>query len=254
MNGVATEIFNRYEEKYIITDEVYRQLKPQLEKFMELDEHSRNGSFYTICNIYYDTPDNDLIRKSIERPTYKEKLRLRSYGVVSPSDNVYLEIKKKYNGYVFKRRLSITLNEANCYLENRQRPESMSFKSEQVLNEIDFMVSRYSGLQPAVFLSYDRNALFGVEDKSFRITFDTNIRSRRYDLSMDKGIYGDLLLPQDQWVMEVKIRNVVPLWLAELLSEHKIYPVSFSKYGTEYKKTLSSQNNAVSREYLKLYA
>jgi SPX domain protein involved in polyphosphate accumulation len=252
---MSMEVFNRYEKKYIITDDIYRLIKPQLEEYMEIDVHSRNGGFYTICNIYYDTPDNQIISKSIERPVYKEKLRLRSYGVVGPKDQVFLEIKKKFNGCVNKRRTSLTLEEAYRYLETKQRPELPEHRNEQILNEIDFMIQRYEILRPTLFLSYDRNALYGMENKNFRITFDTNIRTRRYDLGLEYGNYGELLLPEKQWIMEFKINQAVPLWLAQLLSRYKIFPASFSKYGTEYQRTmLNSSNTHISREYGKIYA
>lgn len=252
---MSIDVFNRYEKKYIINDEIYRLIKPQLEEYLVVDAHSRNGDFYTICNIYYDTPDNEIIRKSIERPAYKEKLRLRSYGVVGPKDKVYLEIKKKFNGCVNKRRTSITLEEACRYLETKQKPEPLNQMNAQILNEIDFMVHRYENLRPALFLSYDRSALFGMEDKNFRITFDTNIRTRRYDMGLEYGNYGELLLPKDQWVMEVKMNGTTPLWFAQLLSGYQIYPVSFSKYGTEYQRSMLNSNNShISREYSKIYA
>jgi hypothetical protein len=255
MKQVASEVFNRYEKKYIITDEIYQLMKPQLEEYMEVDDHSRNGDFYTICNIYYDTPDSEIIRKSIEGPVYKEKLRLRSYGVVEKNNRVYLEIKKKFDGCVNKRRTSLTLEEAYHYLDTRNQPEPLNPMNGQILNEIDFLFHKYKVLQPKLFLAYDRNALFGIEDKSFRVTFDTNIRTRRYDLVLDKGIYGELLLPKDQWLMEVKMKDVVPLWFAKLLSKYKVYPVSFSKYGMEYQRTMAKNNQShVSREYIKIYA
>ncbi|MDF2941197.1 MAG: hypothetical protein K0S01_55 [Herbinix sp.] len=235
---MAIEVFNRQEEKFIISDDVYRSIKPQLEEYMEVDSHSRNGDFYTICNIYYDTPNNEMIRKSIEKPAYKEKLRLRSYGTVGLRDKVFLEIKKKFNGSVNKRRTSIILEDAYRYIETKQKPEARYLMNEQVLDEIDYMLHRYPSLQPALFLSYDRNAMFGIEDKNFRITFDNNIRTRRYDLSLDKGNYGDLLLPTGLWIMEAKLNNTAPLWFAELLSRYKIYPATFSKYGEEYRKTV----------------
>jgi SPX domain protein involved in polyphosphate accumulation len=253
MLQMATLVFNRYEKKFIISDEIYRQMKPQLEEYMELDAHSRSGDFYTICNVYYDTADNEIIRKSIEKPAYKEKLRLRSYGIVGKKDKVYLEIKKKLNGCVNKRRTSITLEDAYRYIETRQKPLAKNQMNEQILNEIDFMVQRYPTLHPALFLSYDRNAMFGIEDKNFRITFDTNIRTRRNDVGLDKGNYGELLLPEGWWVMEAKISRAAPLWFAELLSRYKIYPTSFSKYGTEYMRTVRHSNiQDIGPEYKKM--
>jgi hypothetical protein len=249
---VAIEVFNRYESKFIISDDIYRKIKPLMEEYMEVDAHSRNGEFYSICNIYYDTPDNEIIRKSIEKPAYKEKLRLRSYGVAGGKDWVYLEIKKKFNGRVNKRRTSILLEDAYHYLATKQKPEPRGRMNEQILNEIDFMVQRYLVLKPALFLSYDRNAMFGIEDKDLRITFDTNIRTRRQNVGLDTGNYGDLLLPEGLWVMEVKVKNTIPFWLAELLAVYKIYPASFSKYGTEYKRFIT--NSGLNLEFTKIYA
>ena len=245
---MAIEVFNRYEKKFIITDEIYRLIKPQLEEYMEVDNFSRNGEFYTICNIYYDTADNEIIRKSIEKPAYKEKLRLRSYGVVGPQDKVYLEIKKKFNGCVNKRRTSILLEDAYQYLQTKQKPGTNTLMNEQILNEIDFIIQRYPTLHPALYLSYDRNAMFDKDNKNFRITFDTNILTRRYDLGLHYGVYGDLLLPRGQWIMEVKVDKAAPVWFAELLSKHKIYPVSFSKYGTEYTRSILPEHKQIAIE------
>lgn len=204
---------------------------------MEVDSHSKNGDFYRICNVYYDTPTNEIIRKSINKPVYKEKLRLRSYGIVGLQDKVYLEIKKKYRGLVNKRRTSIQLGEAYQYIDTKEKPELQSYMNGQVLNEIDYFLQRYT-LIPALYLSYDRNAMYGKEDSSFRITFDTNIRTRRYDVGLDKGNQGDLLLPQNIWIMEAKMERAAPLWFVEILSRYKLYQTSFSKYGTEYKRTI----------------
>lgn len=234
---MAIEVFNRYEQKYVITDDIYQKVRPALEEYMEVDDYSRNGEFYTICNIYYDSPNNDVIRKSIDKPVYKEKLRLRSYGVVKKSDKVFLEIKKKYKGLVNKRRTSILLGDAYQYFETKKKPDIKHFMNEQILSEIDYMIQKYS-LQPAVFLSYDRNALFGMEDQNFRVTFDTNIKTRRYDIGLDYGNYGEILLPHNYWIMEAKTDKAVPLWFTQLLSAYRIYPASYSKYGTEYQKNI----------------
>lgn len=231
---MAIEVFNRYEKKYRIRDDTYHRLREELSRYMESDAHSRNGDFYTICNIYYDTPDSYLIRKSIDGSIYKEKLRLRSYGTVTPEDKVFLEIKKKYKRLVNKRRTKILLSDAYTYLETKEKPEVKEFMNGQVLNEIDYMIHRME-LTPKIFLSYDRCAMFGKEDKEFRVTFDRNITTRRHDLGLHYGVYGDKLLEEDEWIMEVKIDRAMPLWMTEILSEYEIYPASFSKYGTEYK-------------------
>lgn len=237
---MAIEVFNRYEKKYRIRDDTYQKLKCALAQYMEPDAHSRDGDFYTICNIYYDTPDNYLIRKSIDGSVYKEKLRLRSYGTVTPEDKVFLEIKKKYKRLVNKRRTKILLPEAYRYIESKEKPEVKQFMNGQVLNEIDYMIHRMN-LSPKVFLSYDRCAMFGRENHDFRVTFDRNITTRRYDLGLHYGVYGDKLLEEDEWIMEVKIEHAMPLWMTEILSDFEIYPASFSKYGTEYKNYIKMQ-------------
>ena len=237
---MAIEVFNRYEKKYRVNDACYQKLRERLSEYMEADAYSKDGGVYTICNIYYDTRQNDLVRKSMERPVYKEKLRLRSYGVAAPEDKVFLEIKKKYEGLVNKRRTKIELAEAYLFLQTGELPKYKPYMNAQVLNELHYFIHRME-LIPALFLSYDRVAMFGKEDKDFRVTFDRNITVRRYDLGLHYGVYGDKLLPEDEWIMEVKIDKAMPLWMARILSEFQIYPVSFSKYGTEYKNRIMEQ-------------
>ncbi len=231
---MAIEVFNRYEMKYRITSEQYEELKTRLSLRMESDEHSKNGEFYTICNIYYDTENNDLIRKSTDGGVYKEKMRLRSYGTVTPDQKVFLEIKKKYKGLVNKRRTKMYLSDAYAYFDLSVLPEVKPFMNGQVLKEIDYMKTRL-GLIPKVFLSYDRCAMFDRENRDFRITFDRNITARRYDLGLHYGVYGDKLLGPDEWIMEIKIDKAMPLWMTRILSDMEIRKTSFSKYGTEYK-------------------
>lgn len=239
---MTIDVFNRYEEKYIIDDQTYRILKKMLSEYMCQDEYSKNDEMYTICNVYYDTWDSDLIRNSIDmlKPAYKEKLRLRSYGTVKETDVAFLEIKKKYEGLVNKRRTSIILSDAYSFLENKTKPETRPFMNEQVINELYYMINRVQ-LVPKVFLSYDRCALFGRDDQDLRVTFDRNITVRRYDLGLHYGVYGDKLLDEDVWIMEVKIKDAMPMFLTKILSEMNVYPVAFSKYGTEYMKYIQSK-------------
>lgn len=234
---MSMDVFNRHEIKYMLSDDICRRIIRLLGNDMVIDEHNNNGSFYHICNIYYDTPQHDIIRKSIDKPVYKEKLRLRSYGMADPEDKVYLEMKKKFNGLVNKRRTGIRLEDAYRYITDKEKPALKSYMNLQVLGEIDYFVRRYQ-LCPMVFLSYDRYAFYGKEDNSFRVTIDTNIRSRRSDVRLDSKEYGELLLPPGMWIMEAKAETAVPLWFARLLSEECLYPTSFSKYGTEYKKNI----------------
>ncbi len=224
---MAQCVFSRYEKKFLMPGEVYRKLRKRLEEYMQVDEYGE----HTICNIYYDTPDDLLIRRSIEHPVYKEKLRLRSYGVPERDGRVFLEIKKKYRRIVNKRRIPLTLSEATAYVEEGKRPGEES----QILREMDFFLQRYS-LRPALYLAYDRVALFGRQDAAFRVTFDRRIRSRREDVKLDAGDAGEYLLPDDWYLMESKILGAAPGWFSDLLAEMKIYGTSFSKYGNIYKK------------------
>lgn len=230
---MAIEVFNRYETKYLIDTKTYGILVNELSKRMKPDSYSNGSKFYTICNIYYDTLDNRLIKDSLSKPVYKEKLRLRSYGVPDKSGQVYLEIKKKYNGIVNKRRCSLTISEANTLIGNHIYPRLKSHMNEQVLNEIYYFTNAYK-VSPKVYIAYDRRAYFGIEDKDLRITFDTNIRTRRYNVALEKGDYGAPLLGSGVWLMEIKCSGALPLWLTEILSQNHIYKTSFSKYGTEY--------------------
>jgi SPX domain protein involved in polyphosphate accumulation len=166
------------EKKYLLTKEQYNQLLNRIEPFMLRDKYG----LHTICNIYYDTDNYDLIRISSERPIYKEKLRLRSYGIPSEEDTVFLEIKKKYKGTVYKRRISLRLKDAVNYLEHGIKPCC----DNQILHEIDYFIDYYKP-SGKVFIAYDRTAFYGREDASIRITFDQNIRSRTYDLDLSKG-------------------------------------------------------------------
>ncbi len=224
-------VFNRYEKKYLMTAPVYEELRKRLEPYMQVDLYGQT----TICNIYYDTPDSLLIRRSNEGPVYKEKLRVRTYGVPKLDSRAFLEIKKKYKGLVNKRRVCMTLQEVYDYVEKGIRPKGdRSASEEQILREIDFFLQRYP-LQRGINLTYDRIALFQIDDPSFRVTFDRNIQARRTEMGLENGAYGIKLLPDDYYLMETKILDATPLWFTKILSELSLYLTSFSKYGNIYR-------------------
>ncbi len=225
-------VFKRKEKKYLLTTQQYQTLLPQLQEDMTVDEHG----LHTICNLYFDTDRYELIRHSIEKPTYKEKLRLRSYGVPKPDDKVFLELKKKLKGIVYKRRVSLTLEEACRYLVHHEQPR----RENQILHEIDWFLQRYQPV-PKIYIAYDRLALFGNEDKNLRITFDQNILFRESLLDLSKGNWGKPLLKTGNVLMEIKIPGAMPLWLSRILNELGLYPTSFSKYGNIYKEHLLHQ-------------
>lgn len=236
---MAIEVFNRYEHKYMLDRKTYEKVIEVMDQHMELDSHNENHKPYTIANIYYDTADDHLIRASLQKPKYKEKLRLRAYGVPKKDSKVFLEIKKKYNGIVNKRRTTLTLKEAYDFVKSGKKPPLKDYMNAQVLEEINYFLKVYD-LKPKLYLAYDRVAYFEKGNPDLRISFDTNIRSRRYDVRLEAGDYGELLLDGDVYLMEVKTSLAKPLWLVHVMTELDIKRTSFSKYGTEFKEMVNS--------------
>jgi len=229
---MVQEVFNRVEKKYLLDKLTSEKLIKRLSSYIKSGEYP----YSKICNIYFDTDNDELIRKSIEKPVYKEKVRLRSYGIPNEEDKVFLEIKKKFKGVVTKRRIQLRLNEFYNYLEKGIMPNS----NIQIFKEIDYCFKKYN-LKPCIYLSYERYSYIGKEDDNLRITFDTNILSRDYDLKLEKGDYGVNLLDKDMYIMEIKCLGGMPIWLSHILAEMKIYPISFSKYGKIYQKNLKEE-------------
>lgn len=241
---MSIKTFKRYESKFLLNEMQYKSILPNLLEHMRLDKYCRDGQEYTISNIYYDTKSSSIIRHSLSKPYYKEKLRLRSYSLQNSSGSeVFLELKKKIGGIVNKRRAVLTLGEAYNFLEHGIRPQNIDYLNKQVLNEIECFL-KHNAVQPAVYISYDRKALFGKDDRDFRVTFDHNIITRRQDVSLEKGRFGEDQLQPGQYLMEVKVAAAVPMWLANLLSEYRIYKTSYSKYGKEYKMSLLKNNTS----------
>lgn len=231
---MAIETFNRTEIKYLLTTEQKDKLLPVLTQFMDCDKFNKGNKPYTICNLYLDTPADELIIRSLEKPVFKEKIRLRSYGTVGPDDTVFLESKKKFNGVVNKRRSVCSLKDAYNYFSSGVLPVNEK-SNMQVLSEIDNTMKLF-GLQPKVFISYDRFAFFEKNNSDFRVTIDHNIQTRRTDLDLSIAPSGTQLLEEGQWLLEAKAFKAFPMWFVNHLSENNIYSTSFSKYGTEYKK------------------
>ena len=217
------ETFKRREEKYLLTQNQYSYLLNKINNYIEKDKYYESN----ICNIYFDTDNFDLIRNSIEKPLYKEKVRLRSYNVPELEDKVFFEIKKKYNGISNKRRITLKLNEFNNYYLYNQIPNC----NRQIYKELDYIMQN-NKLKPKVFLAYNRFSYYSKEDKNFRITFDKNLRYRVLDLDLNQGDCGKKYFKDDTYILEIKTLSSMPLWLVKVLSELKIFPASFSKYGS----------------------
>lgn len=218
--------FKRKEMKYILTKVQKAALLGDIQTYLQADAFAN----YTICNMYMDTSDKRLIRRSIEKPLYKEKMRIRSYGKVDKSGKVFLELKKKYDGIVYKRRVNMPYDEAMDYIAG------MACRNGQIESEIDYFLDYYEALFPFMFISYDRQAFSGKEDPELRVTFDDHIKWRTLDVTLTSDIYGHDLLEDNQCILEIKCAEAMPLWLVRALSKYKIYKISYSKYGQAYRK------------------
>ena len=224
---MENNIFERYEIKFLLDSRQRAMVERAFEGRMLPDMHGES----TICNIYYDTPDCRLVRTSLEKPVYKEKLRLRSYGPVLEEQQVFLELKKKYRDVVYKRRIELPDDVAERYLAGLS---PLPYDS-QVGREIDYFRRFYPGLQPMVYLCYDRSPWYAVDDAGFRATFDRNIRFRQEDMTLTAQPGGERLLMPHESLFEVKTSGAIPLWLAETLDRAGAQKCSFSKYGEAYK-------------------
>lgn len=223
-------VFKRYELKYMLTSAQKSKIIAAMEPYMSIDIYGRT----TIRNVYYDTANYRLIRRSIEKPVYKEKLRVRSYADADGDSTVFVELKKKYDHIVYKRRMSLREREADEWLNRR----NYDGKSSQIFREIDYFLDFYGDLHPMVFLSYEREAFYENGGGDFRVTFDENILARTEDLSLCSGVYGTPMLEEDTVLMELKCSGGIPLWMARVLSENKIYKTAFSKYGNAYSRLI----------------
>lgn len=221
-----TYIFQRVEKKYMLTKEQYEYLIKAIEPHMHVDQYGETE----IRNIYFDNSDDELIETSLKKPVYKEKLRLRSYGTPKADSTVFFEIKKKYKGIVYKRRISMKRDEAYDYIQSGELPEHLVGN---IPVEIDYMIRRYR-LFPKAYISYKRVAWAGNNNPDLRITFDRDITSRYEDVRLESEAEGTKLLPEGCYLMEIKIPGAMPLWLAHVLSEKNIFPHSFSKFGTAH--------------------
>lgn len=222
------DIFERKERKYILTEAVYQKLRKELNRFMAVDQYGET----TILSMYYDTASSLLIRRSMEKPVYKEKLRLRCYGVPESDSPSFIEIKKKFKGIVYKRRIGMSYIDAVQYMEQNKPLEIPS----QISREISYFKQFYGDLQPKTVIACERTAMAGRMDPDLRITFDRNIRWRNTDLDLRNGADGKRLLEEGQILMEVKIKDALSWEMAKLFSGMSIYPCSFSKYGEAYRQ------------------
>lgn len=228
------DTFERVEHKYLLTKHDANMLYSQIKDYIQDDMYPQ----YSLHNIYLDSSDYTMISRSIEGPQYKEKLRIRSYGDPDENSFIYVEMKKKYAGIVYKRRIQIKENELCDFLNG-----SLTFDN-QILHEIEYMEHIYHP-SPKIFIGYDRRAFQGKYENDVRITFDTNIRYRLDHLSLHDDYPDEYLLRNDQCLLEVKVKDRYPLWLSHALTSMHLTRTSFSKYGTIYTNILKEERNSL---------
>lgn len=233
---MSQSIFKRVEIKYLLSEAQYQEMMKRLEPYMRIDEYGLSE----INSIYYDTEGYDIVRESLEKPVYKEKLRLRVYGEVNDDSKAFLELKKKYKGVVYKRRIAMKLREAEDYLNKGVIPDINS----QIFREIDYFVKFYRPTRKNL-VKYQRIALFGIDDKDIRITFDSDILVKLNEGNLRKPENARNLLNPGERLMEIKVPGAMPMWLASILSELNIRPSSFSKIGEGCKRYMAADTECV---------
>ena len=233
------DIFRRVEKKFILNKSQYLKMKELMADYMQEDKYGKS----TICNIYFDTDQYDLIRHSITKPYYKDKIRLRSYNIPNKDSKVYLEIKRKCDEVVGKRRIEIKLEDFYDYIYT---DEAFKTPNKQIENELYYYFNFYN-LKPAMYVSYEREAFYQKDNMDFRATFDSNIIARDYDLKLEKGSYGELILPKDKYILELKTLGALPLWMVKILNDLKIKRAVYSKYGTAYTELILNEEDLINR-------
>ena len=223
-------VFERIEKKYLLTETQYQKL------FLNISEYIEKNKYFetTVCNIYFDNDQEELINTSIDKPIYKHKVRLRSYGIPKQNDDVFLEIKSKFKKIGNKRRIKMKLSDFNKYIRKN------IFNNNQIMREIDYLFKFYK-LKPFYFIAYDRKSYSEKNNENLRITIDTNLRSRSDKLKLEYGDKGKMYFKEKIYIMEIKTLGAMPLWLVKNLSALEIYPVSFSKFGSIYKKDMEEE-------------
>lgn len=238
---MALEIFRRKEQKYLITVNQYEALLVSLAPYMRSDKNGKGGR-YTVTSLYFDSPNHQIYYETKNKLKYRQKLRLRVYDETDENGTAFFEVKQKHKKVVNKRRLLMPIREANRYLaKDLEAPlENYETSNEQVMKEIHYFRQFYN-LQPEMIVSYDRHAMHGIDDAELRLTFDFNLRSRKEDLFVEHGSYGDYFINPNLVVLEVKVNDSVPLWLARILQSLECEQRSASKFCTSIEALKSEQ-------------
>ena len=235
--------FKRKEKKYVLEEGDYLALMALISDKLEEDEYP----YSHIESLYYDTPDWRMINRSMEKPLYKEKLRVRVYGTPGEHCVAFVELKKKYDGIVYKRRVGMSLEGALAFMDGMDFDEAMkrfpatsddlelepTWRDRQIAREICACIDRWAPLAPSMAIAVDRTSLRTNDGSGVRMTFDFDSRWRTTHLAFGAA-EGNPLMGPGQVIMEIKAQGSYPLWLVHALDQAKIYPVSNTKYGRAY--------------------
>ena len=241
----AGKVFRRIEKKYLVSE-------ADLKRFLKIcGKNLKKNKYFasTVCSLYFDTKNDDLIIKSIDKPdkpNFKEKIRLRSYDVPGMKDYVFFEIKTKHregkDRIGDKRRFQLLLSDYYDWTKGKVSLEEIAKKKVektndvQIAREIEYVI-KYLELQPKILICSERESYEGAEDSQLRVTIDKNLRYRTKKLRLEKGSEGrEFFEDEKNSILEIKTAGGMPMWLVRALNELKIYPQGFSKYGKIYQK------------------
>ncbi len=231
-------VMKRYELKYYLNKDQLAFFEEKIASYMKLDQYGLT----TIASLYFDTPDFRLITKSIEKPKFKEKIRLRGYGLVNEDKPTFLEVKRKCEGIVYKRRITLSEKEALNFISTCE-----TTKQNQIDREVEAFLKAHYPLEAKYLIIYDRKAFY-QDNSDLRITIDRNPRYRTTKLNLHTSMEGIPLVEEGGAILEVKVQNAIPLWLTSILSQGKIYQTSFSKVGRAHLKELSKRRTLQQKE------
>lgn len=237
-------IFERVEAKYVLTRKQYEMIMNKFSNRLVPDSFPHSD----ISSIYFDTDDYRLIRSSLEKGSYREKLRLRSYCLEDDTSEVFLEMKKKYHGVTYKRRQATTYRQAMNYILFGKKPCDT-----QIMKEVDYLMCKYPDLKPKVLIRYQRDSFVSKEDNSLRITFDYKIQYSTDNLILMNNNPEKILTDDDTIIMEVKSLNAMPLWMTHTLDKMNIFPGNFSKYAQIYTSDILKGAKTCLKNYSHLY-
>ncbi len=230
---------NRFELKYVVDAFKAKAFLAGLAPFVNADPRAGADGFYRVTSLYYDSPDRRFYREKVEGLRNRRKLRIRIYPAPSfpAGSEAWVEIKERFDRTVRKRRISMGLPEAENLCAGRLDPSSIEAGDREAASEVLSLVESLR-LEPACVVSYVRRAFVGtVYDQGLRVTFDTCLTARAHALELGRDVPGRMLIHPGLCVVEVKVDNRAPGWLAELVAAHDLTLRRMSKYCLGIEKT-----------------